>query len=920
MPLTYSGEQWKKMDALLDNILRHPEDEWGHVLERLVKKEDETYQEIKKMLDLYRKEASLLEAITGKFFQSKLKISSPSWIGTASEFTFQKIGPYRISGTLGQGGMGVVFLGERDDGEFEQKVAIKVLNKDSQAQSVLARFQREKQVLATLNHPNIARFYDGGVTEKGFPYFIMEYVEGVRIDEYCQSHSLCADKIFSLLLQLVDALFFAHSHLVVHRDIKPSNILVTEEGVLKLLDFGIAKLVGDHDQVNETTTAEQVLTPGVAAPEQIKNETITVATDVYQVGIVTYQLFCQKHPYAHCASSLARMVETICTQSPDPPSWFFSFSIASDKRKDIDAIILKMLRNDPLERYESMSSLRQDFIAYLNNTPIAARGDALSYRARKFVQTHWRGLLVSAAFVMLLVSYAVTVTVQRHEISKALQISEVEQKKSQQVSEFLTGIFKAADPNVSGLDVITAQDLLERGEQRILNELHTVPAVQAHLLSLFGEIYHWQGDYAESVRYFESAVHHYDQIDVITSLSQVKATRQLAESYMRLGQNDKAEALIDQLEWFFQIYTLPENESETRYFEIEYAVLLGMKGNFSKIQGNFLQSEQLLQEAVSHLRGLYTGQEGDAFQLSISLNNLALVQLMLGKFDEAVENINKAIQLQSRNSKYMHVNHTVQFTNLALALIDMEMFDEAMQSAEKALVLQKQLFGEKDNYFVATTLRTQGIIKYYQGEYERGLVLLEDAIRIRKTLRHTDRIEYVFDLLWLGLVQQEQKKFQAAEESYKVMMENIHRLELNNDLVGVGVTLQASLAFVQGDKQGAELLYQRALNIMSEGSLWRATAEVGLSSMYLFNDEFDLALAGLKRAYQIREKRYPNHHSKIREIALMERVYSSLTDKDKNQLVTLRTEMDRADVYPEFFFRGIRTLLPGQLDRAIEKQ
>lgn len=312
-----------------------------------------------------------------------------------------RFGAYRVLRELGRGGMGVVYLGARDDHRFDKQVAIKVVSGDVVHPAVFRRFEDERRILASLDHPNIAPLLDAGTTEGGLPYVVMEYVEGESIDGYCSTRRLAVRERLGLFLQVCGAVQYSHQHLVVHRDIKARNILVTPDGVPKLLDFGIAKLLepGGIDG-SRTRTAFRVMTPESASPEQVRGEPVTVATDVYSLGVLLYRLLTGGSPYRGGMTTDAEIAHAICDEVPLRPS--DAVVQGRDLRGDLDLITLKALRKDPARRYPSVEQFAQDIHRHIDRLPVLAAPDAWTYRARKFIARHWVGLGAAVAVTLAL--------------------------------------------------------------------------------------------------------------------------------------------------------------------------------------------------------------------------------------------------------------------------------------------------------------------------------------------------------------------------------------------------------------------------------------------------------------------------------------------------------------------------------------
>jgi serine/threonine protein kinase/TolB-like protein len=321
-----------------------------------------------------------------------------------------RVGPYEIVRELGAGGMGVAYLAERADAEYEKRVAIKLIRAGLDSETVLRRFRRERQIVADLDHPNIARLLDGGTTAKGLPYFVMEFVDGTPIDVHCRTHGLSTRDRVALFRRVCEAVRHAHRQQVVHRDLKPSNILVTAEGVPKLLDFGISKLLSAESpgEQSEATVMPHAMTPPYASPEQVRGEPITPATDVYSLGVLLYELLAGRRPYQLDGRTLREIDEVICHQDAAPPSGVADKELRSELRGDLDNIVLMALRKEPDRRYASVDALSDDLGRYLEGQPVRARADEFAYRASKLLRRH-RVRLVETAVILLVLGAAIAI-------------------------------------------------------------------------------------------------------------------------------------------------------------------------------------------------------------------------------------------------------------------------------------------------------------------------------------------------------------------------------------------------------------------------------------------------------------------------------------------------------------------------------
>jgi eukaryotic-like serine/threonine-protein kinase len=442
-----------------------------------------------------------------------------------------RVGHYRIVSVLGHGGMSTVYRGERDDSQYQQTVAIKVLHHAALHPRLRNRLHSERHILATLTHASIARLIDSGDLEDGTPYLVMEHVDGESIDAYCDSRTLFIRERLELFVQVCAAVQYAHRNLVVHRDIKAANILVTSEGTPKLLDFGIAKLLAPESlshTVPVTRLQERILTPENAAPEQVLGRSITTATDIYALGVLLYQLLTGRSPYRLLSYSQLQLERAICMDDPMRPSQMVVAKLGnetdadrsriSDRRGlspqrlqarlsgDLDAIVAMAMRKEPDRRYPSVEALADDLNRHLLGNPVLARHGDWRYNTAKFMRRHLLAVfVVSAAFLGLAGIAGVTLW-QNHRIELARDAAAQERDRAQLVSAFLVDVFSQADPFNSLGQNVSAKDLLDRGAAKITNNVTLQPEERAELLESIGIAYRRQGLSERAIPLFEQAV------------------------------------------------------------------------------------------------------------------------------------------------------------------------------------------------------------------------------------------------------------------------------------------------------------------------------------------------------------------------------------------------------------------------------
>ncbi|MGI9176223.1 MAG: serine/threonine protein kinase, partial [Rhodothermales bacterium] len=542
-----SPEHWQRIDRLFDEALDLPPDERMAFLDGACDGDEALREEVEALLTacenatgfLDQPPISLAETALSPFFEMPEDDLAPG----------QSIGPYRIVEPIGRGGMGAVYLAERDDGHFQKRVALKVVKRGMDTDEIVGRFRYERQILARLEHEGVARLLDGGITQDGRPYFVMECVDGEPLDDYCDRMRLSVPERLALFMDVLGAVRYAHHNLVFHRDLKPSNILVappTEEGgrpQVKLLDFGIAKLLDTETSTTIPLTAANTrrLTPDYAAPEQIRGEPPTPATDVYALGVILYELLTGRRPYHFPTRQLSEIEQTICERAPHKPSTaIFHVRLAPPSADDtpptasalaaqratlpkklcrtlagdLDAIILKALRKEPERRYASAAELLRDLCRYTEGKTVRARPDTFRYRTSRFIRQHKVGVAATALIMLTLVAGIVATTLQAQRATRAYEEMQVQTERAESQRDFLAGAFALVDPeDPTGLlsameDTLTKSEFAKAligGSVARVGELQN-PLDQASILNVMGDAYLAFGLFTEAESTFTEAL------------------------------------------------------------------------------------------------------------------------------------------------------------------------------------------------------------------------------------------------------------------------------------------------------------------------------------------------------------------------------------------------------------------------------
>ena len=520
------ADRWKRTEEILDEILDLPRDARAARLDELAGGDAALRAEILALLDEGARPGGPLDEPLENLFEGLFEDARP-----ASFFEGRTVGPYRILREIGGGGgMGEVLLAERADGAFEQRVALKFVRAGLGRDEIVQRFRQERQILARLRHPNIASLYDGGADEDGAPYFAMEYVEGERITAHADRERLDLDARIRLFESVCAAVSHAHRNLVVHRDLKPSNVLVTADGAVKLLDFGIAKIV-DPEGGEPAQTTLGFMTPAYASPEQVRGLPTTTATDVYSLGVLLYELLTGRHPHGD-ASRPAEFVRAVLEEEPRDPSAVVAAdtreataedlarrraTLTGDLRRrlrgDLDRIVGKALRKNPEERYGSVEDLRADLERHRLSLPVSARPATARYRVRKFVRRHRAAVGAAVVLISALLSFAVAMSFfyarSQANLARALSAEEAaarEAETANQVAGFMQRLFRVSHPAESTWEELTAREILDRAVERIGTDLREQPAVRSRLLGTIGDVYAGLGRYSEARRLLEEGL------------------------------------------------------------------------------------------------------------------------------------------------------------------------------------------------------------------------------------------------------------------------------------------------------------------------------------------------------------------------------------------------------------------------------
>lgn len=611
----------------------------------------------------------------------------------------QRVGRYAIERLIGRGGMGAVYLARRADDQYEQRVAIKMLPFGLDP-SVPQRLIAERQILARLSHPGIAHLLDGGVTDDGAPYFVMEYVDGEPIDAYCDRHRLSIAARLDLFTRVCDAVDYAHRNLVIHRDLKPGNILVTEGGEVKLLDFGIARLL-DEEAPRLTAPGGQPLTPRFASPEALEGGAVSTVSDVYALGVILFELLTGQSPYGRAARSPLALLAALQQAEPARPS----AAVDDAERRpaalrglepgqlrrrlagDLDAIVLTALRRQPDQRYASAAQLATDIRRSQANLPISARPPTPAYTARKFVRRH--SAAVAGAAVAVLALVLVTAVSVRYGVTTARQAEQIarERDRAEQTQAFLLSLFEAADPNQARGATVTAKQLVDQGARRVEAEL--VGLDQAQTAETIGGIYLALGLYDQAAPMLELATRTYRQQLGSTSLEHIRVLDERALLAEIRGDYATSRALAE------RALTLSTRSGDPEAIALARTRL----GRILHLMGNLNEAEPHYRAALEQYVALF-GEHSEP--VAQGLSHLATLQEHLGAFDAAERMLRQALAIRRALFGDEHLGTIEIYINLASAMLDQGRLEDAIAMLDHALALNRKLLGDehRDNAFI----------------------------------------------------------------------------------------------------------------------------------------------------------------------------------------------------------------------------
>jgi serine/threonine protein kinase/tetratricopeptide (TPR) repeat protein len=749
--------------------------------------------------------------------------------GPKSERRDERVGPYRLVRRIGEGGMGDVYLGERVDGAFVTRVAVKLINTPFPSDRALERFRRERQTLANLNHPNIARLLDGGATGSGLPYLVMEYVEGQPIDSYCREKALSIRQRLTLFLVVCKAVQHAHQNFVVHRDLKPSNILVTSDGTPKLLDFGIAQELDVLSQPcteGHVTQTATVLTPEYASPEQLQQQTVTAATDVYALGVVLYELLTDRRPFQLESESIATVERIVCTEEPPKPSTALrqstttimdpsheshersssppSHAITAERQRrrkllrgDLDNIVLMAIRKEPERRYQTVEQLADDIQRYLRAEPVAAAPVTLVYRVKKFIVRHRVPVGATAIIAVLLVGATISsawlaraasnerdAAKHAHAAERAARLraeraeAEAARKadQAQDATDFLASLFRIADPYQNPGTSVDAKQIIERGKSRLETELADQPELQASLLSTLGEVYANIGSYDEAIQLLERSTAIFESVENVPSLEYSRALARLGRAQRALGRLKDAETTLHRV---LEIRQSIVGESDDSYAQalIELGEINAKLGHYDEAEAQFDRARAVLEASP----------EKHALMIGKALSGLGAVHFERGEFAQAERLMRSALERFRSTLATDELPIMSQLQDLGAAMHAQGKLEEAEEYYREALAGLEAALGSNHPLLVEP-LSNLAALALDNGDAETALRMFNRALSIQRARLGEEHPDVARTLCYLGVAEDARGHTEEAVAYLRQAADLQHRV-LPRDHLELAVTL-----------------------------------------------------------------------------------------------------------------------------------
>jgi eukaryotic-like serine/threonine-protein kinase len=917
-------DRWEEVDALVNAALDRPPGERRAFLEGRCAGDPELLRLVTSVLDQEGRADRLLDADDrAAVFASASPSTAPA--GADEDRAGERVGAWILERPIGRGGTGTVYLAERADGQFNQRVAVKLLRRGLDTDDILARFRAERQILASLDHPHIARLIGGGTTDDDRPYLVMELVEGEPITDHADRHRLTIEERLRLFVTVARAVQYAHRKLIVHRDIKPGNILVTGDGTVKLLDFGIAKLLDDPgtgDSTPRTRPGIRLMTPQYASPEQVRGEMVTTASDVYQLGVLLHLLLSGRLPYHQAGHSVREIERAITDREPPSPSasvtqaepqgegeGYDPAEVASLRRSDperlrrrlrgdLDMIVGMAIRKEPERRYASVDDLASDVERHLTGHRVMARPDTLAYRARTFTRRRPGIVALAVAGVLAASGYVATLQVHASRLATERDRVRAEAERAEEVAGILVDIFNVWDPGAGGPQ--TSSRVLLRQAAARAERLEGQPELQAEAFGVLADVHGRLGIYDEALQYAERAAAIARTLHGDSSPEAAAAQVRAAGFHRSLGQHDRAGELYERALAVQRAALAPDDLELARSLE-GLAAIHRLKGEYEAAEG--------LATEVLRIRRAALGAEHP--EIASALNALAVIARHRGDHDRALPLYERSLEMRRRLLGPDHPEVALSLNNLAVFLRSRGEYAAAEPLYREALEIRRRIYGD-EHPEVTTSLTGLGAFYFNTGNTAAAEEAFREALRLDRQIYGGEHPSIARNIGNLGSVYLSQERYEEAEAHYREALEMERRLHgeehpevafrlsslgglmrrtgrldeasallarsleiseavygRNHNEVAVALHALGHVARERGDDRQARAFWEEALDIrrerLSPTSLERAANLHDLGALLARQGQVDRARELLAEALEIREGVLDAGHPDIAE-------------------------------------------------------
>ncbi|MCD9185439.1 MAG: protein kinase [Pyrinomonadaceae bacterium] len=897
------AERWHKIKNILETVLETAPESRFVYLDEVCGTDKDLRNEVEKLLEFEKPDEDILEQNPVSALLKNGNLSRNN-IG-------RQIGNYKIIGELGAGGMGAVFLAERADGEFSRQVAVKLIKRGMDSDAVLRRFYNERQILASLEHPNIARLIDGGTTGDGLPFFVLEYVEGAPLPEYSEAENLDLEARLKLFREVCAVVSFAHQNLVIHRDLKPSNILVTKDGKVKLLDFGIAKLL-KSSETDQTATQLQIFTPEYASPEQVRGENLTTASDVYSLGVILYELLTGNRPYKTENRNISEIIRSVCETEPKPPSATIrnlGFGISDLKKTlsgnkktdrlkletnpksqipnpkslkgDLDNIILKALRKEPERRYSSVEQFSEDIRRHLVGLPVTASRDTWNYRASKFLQ---RNKIATAAAFLILISLFGGIAATAYQARIAKRERERAEQRFNDVRRLANSFMFEINEQIVKSPIKARELLVQRAVEyldSLASEAESDIALQSELATAYEKI----GDV---------------QAEIFKP--------NLGKTSDALLSHQKALQLREKI---FAAEPNSERGLNVARSHILIGDLLMMSGQIEETRANYRKAIQILDSL------LVSDPTNFAVRRKLASSYAVLGQAILrsGSLKQALENYEMSLEsfqkLRAENPQDSSLERSVGivFSYIGFVKMETDEKDKAVEFYGKWLETEKKLSSVDQNDLasrghLATANTWYGIALNENGRSREAISYLKEGLKIQEEIYRSDtenfgertaladaNLELGKVLLKNNLTGEATKTLEQAISHYEAIWQTDRENLWNRRRIPVSQRFLADAFLQKNDLRKASEIYRQSFAVTkeltdaySDYSEWQldlAMIHRQLGKFYLMTNDKATALKNFEQSLPIFQRlsaESPENANRKRDLETVKAEIAKLTD------------------------------------------